>query len=93
MSSTNEFAGRLVEQVSVAPERLFWANISAQGRGDEVIADVWRAPPLWRVMARAPISLASGTKLSWRGRTLVVLRAEEDPQQKDRIIYICEERL
>ena len=90
--SAAEFAGLLRERIHDAEGAAHWAHISLQGRGDALVADVWRAPALWRVTVRAQLRLAPGTKLQWRTRKLAVLRIEEDPLQPDRIQYICEER-
>lgn len=92
--SDTEFAGLLREQIRDDQGVAHWAMVALQGRGDALVADVWRAPALWRVVMRtpAPQRLTQGARLQWRTRHLLVQRIEEDPLRPDRISYICEER-
>ncbi len=48
--------------------------------------------PRFRLTVRAPTSVGLGTRCLWRGRTLVVLRLEPDPRQRDRASFLVEDR-
>jgi len=48
--------------------------------------------PRYRVILRTPSDATVSSRFGWRGRTLVVVRAEPDPRQRDRTTFLVEDR-
>ncbi|MBV8971640.1 MAG: head-tail adaptor protein [Sphingomonadaceae bacterium] len=48
--------------------------------------------PRFRLTVRTPTVVALATRCRWRGRLLVVLRAEPDPALRDRATFLVEDR-
>jgi len=44
------------------------------------------------VILRTPSDATVSSRFGWRGRTLVVVRAEPDPRQRDRTTFLVEDR-
>lgn len=48
--------------------------------------------PRFRLTLRAPSPAGLTSRFRWRGRTLVVVRAEPDPRLRDRVTFLVEDR-
>ncbi len=100
-----EFAGSLRESVAVErwaaaggggawlPAGTAWAALDPV---DTVLtADIGERQlgrPRFRLTVRTPTAVGLGTRCRWRGRVLVVLRAEPDPRAPDRATFLVEDR-
>ena len=48
--------------------------------------------PRFHLTLRTPTAATVTSRFRWRGRLLVVVRAEPDPQQRDRLTFLVEDR-